>query len=160
MQIAQPKFSRNDPFFFENRIQEGQIFPKTERRTEPVFLNVYGAQELIPRDQIRHLCSLAGRYDNPISTRFFLAPIDCLKIPAQKYHGWRGCSVYSNVNYKEICHKKNLGMNSDLDWIRVHQELGSWAKYLDPDYDWVNTYAFETLILKGLFYEIDFENVE
>ncbi len=27
-------------------------------------------------------CSLAGRYDNPIPTRF-LAPIDCLKIPAQ-----------------------------------------------------------------------------
>jgi hypothetical protein len=29
------------------------------------------------------LCSLAGRYDNPIPTRF-LAPIDCLKIPALK----------------------------------------------------------------------------
>ncbi len=27
------------------------------------------------------LCSLAGRYNNPIPTRF-LAPIDCLKIPA------------------------------------------------------------------------------
>jgi hypothetical protein len=29
------------------------------------------------------LCSLAGRYDNPIPPRF-LAPIDSLKIPAQK----------------------------------------------------------------------------
>jgi hypothetical protein len=28
------------------------------------------------------LCSLAGRYDNPIPPRF-LAPIDCLKTPAQ-----------------------------------------------------------------------------
>ncbi len=28
------------------------------------------------------LCSLEGRYDNPIPTRF-LASIDCLKIPAQ-----------------------------------------------------------------------------
>jgi hypothetical protein len=28
------------------------------------------------------LCSLAGRYDNPIPTRF-LAPLDCSKIPAQ-----------------------------------------------------------------------------
>ncbi len=28
------------------------------------------------------LCSPAGRYDNPIPTRF-LAPIECLKIPAQ-----------------------------------------------------------------------------
>jgi hypothetical protein len=27
------------------------------------------------------LCSLAGRYDNPLPTRF-LAPTDCLKIPA------------------------------------------------------------------------------
>jgi hypothetical protein len=27
------------------------------------------------------LCSMAGRYDNPIPTRF-LAPIDCSKIPA------------------------------------------------------------------------------
>jgi hypothetical protein len=27
------------------------------------------------------LCSLAGRYDNPIPT-LFLVPIDCLKIPA------------------------------------------------------------------------------
>jgi hypothetical protein len=28
------------------------------------------------------LCILAGRYDNPIPT-WFLAPTDCLKIPAQ-----------------------------------------------------------------------------
>ncbi len=28
------------------------------------------------------LCSLVGQYDNPIPTRF-IAPIDCLKIPAQ-----------------------------------------------------------------------------
>jgi hypothetical protein len=29
------------------------------------------------------LCGLAGRYDNPIPTRF-LTPIDCLKISAQE----------------------------------------------------------------------------
>ncbi len=39
-----------------------------------------------PRNQFQgtnstSLCSLAGRYDNPIPTRF-LAPINCLKIPA------------------------------------------------------------------------------
>jgi hypothetical protein len=28
------------------------------------------------------VCSLMGRYDNPIPT-WFLAPVDCLKIPAQ-----------------------------------------------------------------------------
>jgi hypothetical protein len=32
------------------------------------------------------LCSLAGRYDNPIPPRF-LAPIDSLKIPAQVQTG-------------------------------------------------------------------------
>ncbi len=31
------------------------------------------------------LCSLAGRYDNPIPTQF-LAPIDCYKIPAQSIY--------------------------------------------------------------------------
>ncbi len=40
------------------------------------------------------LCSsLAGRYDNPIPTRF-LAPIDCLKIPAQE--GKAGATLYLN----------------------------------------------------------------
>jgi hypothetical protein len=32
------------------------------------------------------LCSLAGRYDNPLPTQF-LAPTDCLKIPAQYSSG-------------------------------------------------------------------------
>jgi hypothetical protein len=49
---------------------------------EPIFINVYGAQESIQGINSASLCSLAGRYDNPISTRC-LALIDCLKIPAQ-----------------------------------------------------------------------------
>ncbi len=50
---------------------------------EPVFSNVYGAPESIPRNEFRQpTCSLAGRYDNPLPPRF-LAPIDSLKIPAQ-----------------------------------------------------------------------------
>ncbi len=41
----------------------------------------------VPKNQFQginpaRLCSLAGRYDNPIPTRF-LAPIHCFKIPAQ-----------------------------------------------------------------------------
>jgi hypothetical protein len=45
-------------------------------RAESVFLNVYGAPELIPRNKFRHpICSLAGRYDNPVPPRF-LALID------------------------------------------------------------------------------------
>ncbi len=31
-----------------------------------------------------NLCSLAGRYDNPIPTQI-LAPVDCLKIPALEF---------------------------------------------------------------------------
>ncbi len=50
--------------------------------TEPVLLNVYGAPELIPRNEFRQPMYLAGRYDNPIPPRC-LAPIDSLKIPAQ-----------------------------------------------------------------------------
>jgi hypothetical protein len=48
-------------------------------RPEPVFLNVYGAPESIPRNEFRQPM---GRYDNPLPLRF-LAPIDSLKIPAQ-----------------------------------------------------------------------------
>jgi hypothetical protein len=43
------------------------------------------------------LCSLVGRYDSPIPTRF-LTLIDCLKIPAQS-------SLYRyNKRYIEITH--------------------------------------------------------
>jgi hypothetical protein len=37
----------------------------------------------IPGIDSASLCSLAGRYDSPITTRF-LAPIDCSKVLAQK----------------------------------------------------------------------------
>ncbi len=53
------------------------------------------------------LCSLAGRYDNPITTRF-LAPIDCSKIPALHEDLWcRGscnndCPTQSR-NLSEVC---------------------------------------------------------
>jgi hypothetical protein len=57
---------------------------KEERESsEPVFLNIYGTQESIPRNEFRQpmYCSLAGQYDSPIPPRF-LALIDSLKIPA------------------------------------------------------------------------------
>ncbi len=58
--------------------------------TEPVFLNVYGAQE---SNEFR----LAGRYGNPIPTRF-LAPIYCLKIPAL-YKQYSGCLTFLFLLY-------------------------------------------------------------
>jgi hypothetical protein len=48
---------------------------------ELVLLNFYGAQDRFQGIDSASLCSLAGRYDNPIPSRF-LVPIDCLKIPA------------------------------------------------------------------------------
>jgi hypothetical protein len=44
------------------------------------------------------LCSLSGRYDNTIPTQF-LAPIDCLKIPAQ--------SAFSDPILKFVYTKNN-----------------------------------------------------
>jgi hypothetical protein len=50
--------------------------------SEGIFLNFEGAWELILKSRnFARLCRLAGRYDNPIPSRF-LAPIDCSKIPA------------------------------------------------------------------------------
>ncbi len=71
--------------------------------TEPVFLYVYGAPELIPRNEFRQPCSLAGRYDNPIP-RFpprFLAPIDFLKIPAQ--YSTFSCSSWILKRHWYLC---------------------------------------------------------
>ena len=45
------------------------------------------------------LCSLAGRYDNPIPTRC-LAPIDFLKIPALISHWPTGIDSHSLVGYR------------------------------------------------------------
>ncbi len=50
-------------------------------KTEPEFLNFKEPKHLFQVINSARLCSPAGRYDNPIPTRF-LAPTDCLKIPA------------------------------------------------------------------------------
>jgi len=50
--------------------------------TEPEFLTFKEPKNRFQGTNSARLCSLAGRYDNPIPTRF-LAPIECLKIPAQ-----------------------------------------------------------------------------
>ncbi len=57
--------------------------PLNGRWSELEFLNFYGEpKNWFQETNYARLCSLAGRYDNPIPTRF-LAPIDCLKIQAQ-----------------------------------------------------------------------------
>jgi hypothetical protein len=67
------------------------------------------------------LCSLAGRYDNPIHTRC-LAPIDCLKIPAQ---------TNKNIPYrKRIIQRPNTkksmvyaGVDYNLTLCPLHSRL-------------------------------------
>jgi hypothetical protein len=46
----------------------------------PYFLTFMDPRNRFQGMNSARLCSLAGRYDNPILTRF-LAPIECLKIP-------------------------------------------------------------------------------
>ncbi len=72
-----------------------------------------GIFELLRRPGINScsLCSLAGRYDNPIPTRF-LAPIDCAKIPAQKKTQDRiGRGQQEARDLKGILHKMDLSRN-------------------------------------------------
>jgi hypothetical protein len=52
------------------------------------------------------VCILAGRYDNPISTRF-LAPIDRLKIPAQS-SPWNRRTVGLALNVSHISSTETL----------------------------------------------------
>ncbi len=48
------------------------------------------------------LCSLAGRYDNPIPIRF-LAPIDCLKISAQDDSQPGGIDSWAPETFTNTC---------------------------------------------------------
>ncbi len=49
-----------------------------------------------------NFASLAGRYDKPISTRFpLLAPIDCLKVPAQNSEKLVGVRLPTSLFYIE-----------------------------------------------------------
>jgi hypothetical protein len=66
-QLVNPGFGRQQTFISDMETR-ARIFKKRIDSNEP-----------IPPGCV--VCSLAGRYDNPIPTRF-LAPIDCLKIPA------------------------------------------------------------------------------
>ncbi len=49
------------------------------------------------------LCSLAGRYDNPIPPRF-LAPIDSLKIPARFFFFRKKICISHHIGLKKVMH--------------------------------------------------------
>ncbi len=63
-----------------------------EPSTEPECLTFKEPKNRFQVTNSARLCSLAGRYDNPIPP-WFLAPIDCLKIPAE-YMSPEPCLVY------------------------------------------------------------------
>ncbi len=50
-----------------NALARQPVWRSLEQRTELEFLNFYGAQEPIPGANSSRLCSLVGRFDNPIS---------------------------------------------------------------------------------------------
>ncbi len=58
------------------------VLVKGRRGQSPNFLTFKEPKNQFQGTIFARLCSLAGRYDNPIPTRF-LAPIDCFKSPAQ-----------------------------------------------------------------------------
>ncbi len=79
-------FARNSGIYtrFTTPTKRRWICRKEQRMQEAVFLIFK-----VPKNRLRNpsasLCSLVGRYDNPIPI-LFLAPIDCSKIPAQWSH--------------------------------------------------------------------------
>ncbi len=63
----------------ESKLSRNLLWVKFGR--QPVFLTFIEPRNRLQWMNAAGLCSLAGRYDNPIPTRF-LVPVDCLKIPA------------------------------------------------------------------------------
>ncbi len=55
-----------------------QITSKNKESIEPEFLNFYGAQESVPRNQFCQPLKTGGPVRQPYPTRFLPSPIDCL----------------------------------------------------------------------------------
>ncbi len=69
------------------------------------------------------LCSLAGRYDNPIPTRF-LAPIDCLKISAL---GFKLCVRFLSLGrILSLYYLAGIAHGSEK-WHLLHVVSGKWV---------------------------------
>ncbi len=79
---------------------------KGASRTEPVFLTCMGPRNRFQGTNSASLCSLAGRYDNPLPPRF-LAPIASLKTPAQvffsSYFHFYWISVLGQIQNDVFC---------------------------------------------------------
>ncbi len=75
---------------------------QSKKRPELVFLNVYGVQEWLQGINSASLCSLAGRYYNPIPPRF-LALIDSLKIPPVFLNVYGAQEWLQGMNSASLC---------------------------------------------------------
>jgi hypothetical protein len=101
------------------------------------------------------LCSLAGRYDNPIPTRF-LAPIGCLKIPAQ-----------DRLKQPETSKKGLFKTELEPFQASVHSELKEITFTFCTTYQDGNLFALFYYILSNVVYyskhrlnmEIDFQSL-
>ncbi len=77
-----------------------------------------------PRHRFRqsYICSLVGRYNNSVPTRF-LAPIDCSKIPAQLWRQFN-TSAYRPNNYKDLIQcatgEEGMGLQQRADAGAIH----------------------------------------
>ncbi len=78
------------------------------------------------------LCSLAGRHDNPIPSRF-LAPIDCLKIPAQSTFTF--CLLPSKRHLDAFrfslfrtCVQDRVRMEPNICVIRISKRHWQWSR--------------------------------
>ncbi len=72
------------------------------------------------------LCSLAGRYDNLILILIrFLAPIDCLKIPAHPPHSPRPPQSMGNRVGRGVSYR-SASLHRLVELIPWHRFLGSW----------------------------------
>ncbi len=99
------------------------------------------------------LCSLPGRYDNPIPPRF-LAPIDSLKIPALRLSlvSWLASRYCS-----EKIPRNRLRMISVIPGKKVHGHFegfrGLWkSQFRSPERNWMTwkEFVFQKLTLKQI----------
>ncbi len=67
---------------FRTSKQGKQYQERIQNTRDGIFLTFKEPRNRFQEIDFASLCSLAVRYDNPIPT-WFLAPLDCSKIPAQ-----------------------------------------------------------------------------
>jgi hypothetical protein len=103
------------------------------------------------------LCSLAGRYDNPIPTQF-LVPIDCLKIPALFQLRVMSLGLLYNHCYNSniiltVCRRNSQNvllqkLTDQLETVNKEKQLIGWWRHILPkEYSIVKAFRSSLIIL-------------